>query len=81
VTDIERYFSEQVGADLPKAIAEELYALQQRLLDMWGASVAELSSYICDYIVKILCKFYATPSTTIAAADHSMVYYVPKYLR
>jgi hypothetical protein len=34
VTDIERYFSEQVGADLPVAIAEELSALRQRLLNM-----------------------------------------------
>jgi hypothetical protein len=34
VTDIERYFSEQVGTDLPVAIAEELSALHQRLLNM-----------------------------------------------
>lgn len=34
VTDIEQYFSEQVGADLPVAIAEELSALCQRLLNM-----------------------------------------------
>jgi len=34
VTDIERYFSEQVGADLPVEIAEELSALHQRLLSM-----------------------------------------------
>jgi Phosphoenolpyruvate carboxykinase (GTP) len=34
VTDIERYFSEQVGADLPVEIAEELSALRQRLLRM-----------------------------------------------
>jgi hypothetical protein len=34
VTDIEQYFSEQVGADLPVVIAEELSALRQRLLSM-----------------------------------------------
>lgn len=34
VTDIERYFSEQVGADLPEETAEELSALRQRLLSM-----------------------------------------------
>jgi hypothetical protein len=34
VADIEQYFSEQVGADLPVAIAEELSALRQRLLNM-----------------------------------------------
>uniref|UniRef100_T2KG11 Phosphoenolpyruvate carboxykinase [GTP] n=1 Tax=Blattella germanica TaxID=6973 RepID=T2KG11_BLAGE len=31
VEDIQRYFSEQVGEDLPKAIATELSSLQQRL--------------------------------------------------
>jgi hypothetical protein len=34
VADIEQYFSQQVGADLPVAIAEELSALRRRLLDM-----------------------------------------------
>jgi len=52
VTDIERYFSEQVGADLPVEIAEELSALHQRLLNMWAALVAGLSQVLrC----KMLC--------------------------
>ncbi|XP_069676082.1 phosphoenolpyruvate carboxykinase [GTP] isoform X2 [Periplaneta americana] len=34
VEDIERYFSDQVGADLPPTIASELIAMRQRLLNM-----------------------------------------------
>jgi hypothetical protein len=34
LTDIGRYFSEQVGADLPVEITEELSALRQRLFNV-----------------------------------------------
>lgn len=46
VTDIEQYFSEQVGADLPVETAEELSALRQRLLRMWAALVARMSQVL-----------------------------------
>lgn len=34
VTDLEKYFSEQFGNDLPNAIAEELHKLKQRVNQM-----------------------------------------------
>jgi len=54
VKDIEQYFSDQVGADLPVAVAEELSALRQRLINMWVALITRLACTYILYIVKDL---------------------------